>query len=269
MWTVEIIAVVLAVSAVAGLLAGLLGIGGGLILVPIVLWVLHLQGVEDLYAQHIAVGTSFLVMVCTSFSSARAQHKKGAVRWDIVRRIVPGLLIGVALGSLLARWIPGRHLQLVFILFAAVAGVQTLLQLKPKAARQLPGPAGISGAGGVIGLLSSWIGIGGGALSMPFMLYCNVPVREVVGTSAALGWPIAVTGAVTYLVSGWMVADLPGGMVGFTYPLLAALMAVGTVTMAPQGVKLSHKLPPERLKQLLGILLLILSANMLYRWLGL
>lgn len=268
MWTIEIIASVLAVSAVAGLLAGLLGIGGGLILVPIVLWVLHLQGIETPYAQHIAVGTAFWVMVFTSFSSARAQHKKGAVRWDIVRRFVPGLLFGVAVGSVLARWIPSRHLQLVFIVFAAVAGVQTLLQLKPKAARQLPGPAGMSGSAGIIGLLSSWIGIGGGALSMPFMLYCNVPVREVVGTSAALGWPIAVTGAVTYLVSGWSAPGLPAGMAGFSYPLLAAVMAAATATMAPQGVKLSHRLPPERLKQLLGVLLLVLSANMLYRWLG-
>lgn len=269
MWSVDVILPVLAVSALSGLLAGLLGVGGGLMLVPIVLWVLHLQGLDSPYAQHIAVGTSFLVMVCTSLSSAWAQHKKGAVRWDIVRRFVPGLLIGVALGSLLARWIPSRHLQLVFIVFAAIAGVQTLLQLKPKATRQLPGSAGLSGAGGVIGLLSSWIGIGGGTFSMPFMLYCNVPVREVVGTSAALGWPIAVTGAVTYLVSGWGAAGLPAGMAGFSYPLLAALMAVCTVTVAPQGVKLSHKLPPERLKQLLGVLLLILSGNMLYRWLGL
>lgn len=268
MWDAQIIITVLAVSGLVGFLAGLLGIGGGMIMVPVILWVLHVQGLDSPHAQHIAVGTSFLVMVFTSFSSALAQHLKGAVRWDIVKRIVPAIMGGVLLGAVLARYIPSRGLQLFFIAFAFVAGIQTLLRMKPKPSRNLPKSAGMTACGGFIGVISSWVGIGGGALSMPFMLYCNVPVRETVGTSAALGWPIALTGALGYLLSGWMLPGLPAGSVGFWYLPLALIMALGTVAVAPLGVKVAHKLAPEKLKTALGVLLLVIALQMLSKWLA-
>ncbi len=267
MWDITTISTLLAVSAAAGFLAGLLGIGGGMIMVPITLWVLHRQGIDSAHAQHIAVGTSFLVMVFTAFSSALAQHRKQAVRWDIVRYMAPGMVAGVLAGAALARWIPNKGLQLFFIVFAFVVAMQTLLGLKPKPSRQLPAGGGLGATGGLFGLLSSWVGIGGGSLSVPFMLYCNVPVREAVGTSSALGWPIAVAGAVGYLLAGWSVPDLPAGMLGFWYLPLAAIMAVATVSMAPLGVKTAHRLPPDKLKMAFGCLLLVIAGQMFYRWL--
>lgn len=268
MWDIHIIAAILAVSAGAGFLAGLLGIGGGMMMVPVTLWVLHVQGLDSAHAQHMAVGTSFLVMVFTAFSSAWAQHRKQAVRWDIVKHMAPAMVAGVIIGAILARFIPNKALQLFFIAFALVVAMQTLMQLKPKPTRQLPQPAGLNATGGLFGVLSSWVGIGGGSLSVPFMLYCNVPIRQAVGTSAALGWPIAFSGAVGYLVAGWGVPNLPAGTLGFWYWPLAFIMAIATVSMAPVGVRVAHKLPPQKLKLAFGLLLLAIAVQMLYRWLA-
>ena len=267
MWDIQLIAAVLAVSAGAGFLAGLLGIGGGMVMVPVTLWVLHVQGLDSPHTQHIAIGTSFLVMVFTAFSSALAQHRKQAVRWDIVRGMVPGLMMGVVTGAVLARFISAKNLQLFFIVFVTVVAIRTLRNIKSKPTRTLPGRGGMAAVGGIIGVISSWVGIGGGAMSMPFMMRCNVSVREAVGTSAALGWPIAASGALGYLAAGWSVPGLPAGTLGFWYLPLAAMMAVATVTVAPFGVKVAHTLPPEKLKTAFGVLLLVIAAQMLYRWL--
>ena len=266
MRNIEVIALILAGSALTGFLAGMLGIGGGMIMVPLLLWIMELQSINTPHAQHVAVGTSFLVMVFTSFSSALAQQRKQAVRWPVVRYMAPAILLGTLLGAAVARYLPHRGLQLFFILYALVFGVQTLLRYTPAPTRQLPGRAGMSAAGGIIGLVSSWVGIGGGSMSVPFMLYCNVPVHHAVGTAAALGWPIAVAGAVGYLLSGWSVEQLPAYTLGFWYVPLAAIMAVTTVLFAPLGVRVAHWLPPAQLKRAVGMLMLVIAAQMLYQW---
>lgn len=266
MWHIDILLIILTGSAFTGFIAGLLGVGGGMIMVPLVLWILDMQGIRTAHAQHIAVGTSFAVMVFTSFSSALAQHKKGAVRWGIVRRMAPAILIGTLLGAAVARYLPHKGLQLFFITYAAVFGIQTLTRYTPKPERHMPEGAGLYGAGGIIGLVSSWVGIGGGSMSVPFMLWCNVPVHHAVGTAAALGWPIAVSGAIGYLVSGWTVQGLPPHTLGFWYLPLAAIMALATVTVAPLGVKMAHKLPAVHLKRALGLLMLAIAAQMLWKW---
>lgn len=265
MWDMQVILLMLLVGSFAGFMAGLLGVGGGMIIVPLILWALQLQGLGALeHAQHLAVGSSFAIMVFTTFSSAWAQHKKGGIDWSIVRGMAPGMVAGVLLGSAVSKYIPKSGLQIFFIVFVVLVAVKTLLDVKPKPSRCLPGRAGLSSAGGLFGLLSSWIGIGGGSLSVPYMLYCNVPMIRAVGTSAALAWPIAVAGAVGYLYSGWHAPGLPEGALGFWYLPAVAVLSVATVVFAPLGVKAAHKLPPEKLKLAFGILLLVIAAKMMW-----
>ena len=265
MWNIEMILVMLAVGSFAGFVAGLLGIGGGMIIVPVVLWVLQMKGLGGIeHAQHLAVGTSFAIMVFTTFSSVMAQQRKGSVDWAVVRRMAPGMVAGVMIGSMLAKRLSNEALQIFFIVFVVLVALKTLTDAKPKPTRSLPGPAGLGAVGALFGMASSWVGIGGGSLSVPFMLYCNVPVRTAVGTSAGLAWPIAVAGAVGYLYSGWNVAGLPEGTLGFWYLPAVAVLSVATMLFAPLGVKAAHKLPPEKLKLAFGVLLLVIAARMLW-----
>ncbi len=265
MWNIEMILVMLAVGSIAGFIAGLLGIGGGMIIVPVVLWVLQMKGLGSIeHAQHLAVGTSFAIMVFTTFSSVMAQQRKGSVDWAVVRRMAPGMVVGVIIGSMLAKRLSNEALQVFFIVFVVLVALKTLTDAKPKPTRSLPGPAGLAAVGSLFGMASSWVGIGGGSLSVPFMLYCNVPVRTAVGTSAGLAWPIAVAGAVGYLYSGWNVAGLPEGTLGFWYLPAVAVLSVATMLFAPLGVKAAHKLPPEKLKLAFGLLLLVIAARMLW-----
>ena len=265
MWNIEMILVMLAVGSIAGFIAGLLGIGGGMIIVPVVLWVLQMKGLGGIeHAQHLAVGTSFAIMVFTTFSSVMAQQRKGSVDWAVVRRMAPGMVVGVMIGSMLAKRLSNEALQVFFIVFVVLVALKTLTDAKPKPTRSLPGPAGLAAVGSLFGMASSWVGIGGGSLSVPFMLYCNVPVRTAVGTSAGLAWPIAVAGAVGYLYSGWNVAGLPEGTLGFWYLPAVAVLSVDTMLFAPLGVKAAHKLPPEKLKLAFGLLLLVIAARMLW-----
>lgn len=265
MWDMHVILLMLLVGSFAGFMAGLLGIGGGMIIVPVMLWLLQLQGLGDIeHAQHLAVGTSFAIMVFTTFSSVWAQHKKGGVDWAIVRRMAPGMVAGVLTGSVLSKYISNNSLQIFFIVFVVLVALKALMDVKPKPSRCLPGKAGLSAVGSVFGLISSWVGIGGGALSVPYMLYCNVPMVRAVGTSSGLAWPIAVAGAVGYLYSGWHVAGLPKGAFGFWYLPAVAVLSVATVLFAPLGVRAAHKLPPEKLKRVFGILLLLIAAKMIW-----
>ncbi|OQS34400.1 sulfite exporter TauE/SafE family protein [Chromobacterium haemolyticum] len=264
MLSVPLILTLLACGAVAGFLAGLLGVGGGLVIVPVVLGVLSAAQLGGDHAQHLAVGTSLAVMVFTSLSSVRAHHKKGAVDWRIVRAMAPAMVVGTLLGSLVAGAISGLALKWFFVGYAYLVAVQMFFNLKPQASRGMPGQAGQWGAGGLIGMISSWVGIGGGSMSVPFMSWCNVPVHTAIATSAALGWPIAVSGAVGYLYSGWGAAGLPAGALGFVYlPAMLALMLM-TVLMAPLGARAAHKLPVARLKQVFAALMTAMASEMLY-----
>ncbi len=264
MLSLSLFAVLLACGAVAGFLAGLLGVGGGLVIVPVVVGVLQAAALGGDHVQHLAVGTSLAVMVFTSFSSVLAHHKKGAVNWQIVRGMAPVMMLGTFAGSLLAGLIPSHALQWFFVVYAYVIGLQMLSGAAPKASRGLPGRVGQGTAGGVIGMVSSWVGIGGGSMSVPFMSWCNVPVHTAIATSAALGWPIAVSGALGYLSAGQGVANLPWGSVGFVYlPAMLALMLM-TVLLAPLGARAAHALPVPKLKKAFAVLMLVMASEMLY-----
>lgn len=265
MWTFEILFTMIAVGLFAGFVAGLFGVGGGTVLVPVVLWVLQMQGFTELaHAQHIAVATSFSVMVFTSFSSAWSQYRKQAIDWNVFFGMTPGVILGVIAGATIARFLPNHGLQLFFIFFIIAVGLHTLSGKKPKPSRHLPNKKGLFGVGSIFGILSSWVGIGGGSLTVPFLTFCNVPIHRAVGTSAALGWPIALMGAIGYCVAGLDKTNLPPHSLGFIYLPVVAILAIGTIIGAPLGVKMSHRLPADKLKKAFGILMLLIAARMIW-----
>jgi uncharacterized protein len=252
-----------AVGGVAGILAGLLGIGGGLVIVPMLVYVFERASLPHELIMHLALATSMASIMFTSISSFMAHHRRGAVRWDVVKKIVAGILTGTFLGSWFASSLSTNFLKIFFVLFLYFVAVQLLLNKKPKGGRELPGMAGMFGVGNVIGVVSSFVGIGGGTLSVPFMLWCNMSVHNAIGTSAAIGLPIAIAGTVGYIVGGWQLAALPTYSVGYVYlPALVGIAAASVLT-APLGVKLAHSLPVDKLKRIFALLLLVVATKML------
>lgn len=212
---------------------------------------------------HLALGTSMASIIFTAVSSFSAHHKRGAVHWPLVRQIVLGIFVGTFLGSCLAASMSTGFLKGFFVVFLYYVATQMLLNKKPKPSRQLPGPSGTFAVGNVIGAFSSMVGIGGGTLSVPFMTWCNIPVHKAIGTSAAIGFPIALAGTAGYIFNGWGVATLPQYSVGYIYlPALLGLIVTSVLT-APFGVRLAHSLPVDRLKRVFAFLLYAVATRML------
>ena len=254
--------VYLALGLGAGFIAGLLGVGGGLVMVPVLTWAFVQQGFASAYNMHLALATSLAVIVLTSLSSLRAHHAHGAVDWTAVRRIAPGILIGTLLGSLAAAWLSDTLLRAFFTLFMFYAATQMLLGFKPTPSRGLPGWPGMTLAGGVIGLVSSWVGIGGGTLSVPFLTWCNAGLRRAIGTASAIGLPIALAGTAGYALSGRAVSGLPPASLGFVYlPALAAI-AAGSWLTAPLGAKATHRWPVATIKKIFAGVLYLVGLRM-------
>ena len=227
-------------------------------------WVLEAAGVTH-QVQHLALGTSLAVMVFTSFASVRAHHARGAVDWSIVKRMAPAMIVGMLVGSQIAGWIPSHDLKWFFVVYAYVIALQMLADKKPQGGRPLPGPLGLWSSGGVIGVISSFVGIGGGSMSVPFMSWCNVPMPRAIATSAALGWPIAVAGAVGYVISGWHAPDLPPGAVGFVYLPALLWMVPASMLMAPVGARLTHRLPVQLLRRIFACFLVFMALRMVWK----
>ncbi len=254
----------LAAGTVAGILAGLLGIGGGLVIVPMLVLCFALQGIPHEFTMHLALGTSMASIVFTSVSSFMAHHKRGAVNWDVVRRITPGIIVGTLLGTYVAAAMTTNYLKIFFVVFLYYVAIQMLADRKPKPSRELPGYGGMFGVGNVIGIVSSLVGIGGGTLSVPFMVWCNMTLHNAIGTSAAIGFPIAVSGTIGYIVNGMRAAGLPEYSLGYIYiPALVGLVSASVFT-APLGVRLAHSLPVSRLKKIFAVLLFLVGTRMLF-----
>ena len=257
------IAVYLFLGLGAGILSGLLGIGGGLVIVPMLVASLTWQKIPNELIMHLALGTSMATIIFTSVSSFIAHHRRGAVHWKIVKQVTPGILMGTFLGSCIAARLSGPLLKGLFVIFLFYVAAQMLTNKKPKPSRQIPGNVGMFGVGNIIGGVSSLVGIGGGTLSVPFMMWCNIPVHEAIGTSAAIGFPIAIAGTLGYIFNGIHTADLPTYSLGYIYlPALAGIVSASVLT-APLGVKLAHSLPVPKLKRVFAILLLLVATKML------
>jgi uncharacterized membrane protein YfcA len=259
-----LLAAYVGLGLVVGFVAGLLGVGGGLIIVPVLILLLHANGLAAGMEPQLALGTSLASILFTALASVRAHHRHGAVEWTLVRRITSGILLGTLVGALLAAQMPATVLKVFFVAFLFYAAIQMWLDFKPAPHRELPGRTGTTLAGGVIGAVSSWVGIGGGTLSVPFMLWHNVPLHRAIGTASAIGFPIALAGAIGYALGGQGVAGRPDGSLGFIYlPALAGIVA-GSVLTAPLGARTTHRLPVRPLKRIFALLLIVLALRMLW-----
>jgi uncharacterized membrane protein YfcA len=250
-------------GAVIGFLAGLLGIGGGVSMVPILSFMFVAQGFSSAHIVHLAVGTGLSTVIFTSISSMRAHHQHGAVRWDIVKALTPGTVAGTLIGSFFAGAVSTRWLALFFGGFVYIAATQMLFNFKPKATRELPGRAGMLAFGVGFGAISSLIAAGGAMMTIPFMAWCNVKLHDAIGTSSAIGLPIAIAGTAGYIATGWNQTALPPYSLGYIYLPAMFGVVIASIVTAPLGARAAHKTPVTLLRRLFAVLLYILATKML------
>lgn len=267
--SVELALLLLAMGAVIGFLAGLLGIGGGMLMVPFVTIVLSSTGFPPEHTVRVAIATSLTMILFTSISSVRAHHRRGAVLWPQVRSLAPGIVIGALAGAQIAGLLRGPLLAGLFAAFVSFTATQMLRSPPPPApgaegARTLPGAGTMFGVGGLIGVISSLVGAGGGFLTVPFLSGRGVPMQKAVASSAACGFPIALAGSIGYVVSGWD-AGLPGPMLGYVYLPALVFIVVSSVLTAPLGARTAHAMPTAQLKKVFALLLYGVAGYMLWK----
>lgn len=250
-------------GAITGIFAGLFGIGGGGIMVPVLTFLFVQFEFPAEHLVHMALATSMAAIVPTAIASLRAHHQHRAVIWPVVIKITPGILLGTFAGTFIASYLPAPPLAIFFSCFMAFVALQMVINRKPKPARQLPGIIGLSSTGAGIGIISALVAIGGGSLTVPFLAWCNISLPVAIGTSAAVGLPIALSGALGYIINGWGQTDLPAYTLGYVFwPAVIAMASMSFIT-APLGAKLAHRLPVAVLKKLFALLLVGLSVQML------
>lgn len=260
-----------ATGAFVGFLAGLLGIGGGMTLVPILAAMFAAQGLAPEHTVHLALGTGMASIVFTSSASVREHHRHGAVDWRIVKRMAPGMLIGTLIATAGSAWVSQRALALAFAVIVYAGATQIALGRKPAAHRSLPQGPWLVFSGIVIGIVCGLVSAGGAFLTVPFMLFCGVVMHTAIGTGAALGVPVAVVGTIGFVYSGMQAASaahpLPAQAIGFVHlPALLGLVA-GSVVTAPFGARAAHRLPVAILKRVFAVLLYALATKMLWTYL--
>ncbi len=248
-----------------GFLAGLLGIGGGMLMVPFMTFILSSKGFPADYTVKMAVATKLATICFTSLSSVRAHHQRGAVLWPVARLLAPGILVGSALGAQIAVAMPGKVLSVLFALFVGFSATQMFLDRKPKPARTLPAGPGMFAMGGLIGMLSALVGAGGAFISVPFMTWCNVKIHNAVGTSSALGFPIALAGTLGYVWAGIGMPQMPAGSVGYIYLPALVIISIASMAMAPLGARTAHRMDIRPLKKVFATVLYGLAAYFLLR----
>lgn len=253
----------LLLGAAAGVLAGLFGVGGGIIIVPVLVFSFTAQGFDQAILTHLAVGTSLATIIFTSINSVLEHQRKGAVLWPVFAWMALGILLGAAVGATTAAAIQGPMLQKIIGVFAIVIAIQMGMGLKPKASRTVPGKPGLTLAGVVIGWASAIFGIGGGSLTVPFLTWRSVPMQQAVATSSACGLPIAVASALSFMLLGWNEAHLPAWSLGYVYLPALAGIAITSMFFARIGARLAHRLPATVLKRLFALLLLCVGVSFL------
>ena len=251
----------LAIGAAVGFFAGLLGIGGGILIVSALALSFAAQGVPQQHIMHLAIGTSLAAMASGAFASFRTHHRHGAVDWPVVKAMTPGLVTGVLAGVSVVRLLPTAALKAFVLTFMGYLILQMAFGLKPSASRALPGPAGLFGAGAFIGIVSSLFGGGAAAIGVPYFTWCGVKTHRAIGTCAAMGFPLAIGGAVGYAVAGWPVPGLPSPHVGFVYVPAFIGISITSMLMAPYGARLAHRLKGETLRRVFAVFLVVLGAK--------
>jgi len=250
-------------GSVAGLLAGLLGVGGGLIIVPALALLFQHLGIGADKLMHLALGTSLATIIATSLSSITAHHHHGNIQWPLLRAMTPGLMTGVLCGSWLADQINGDTLRYGFSAFVLIVATQMLFDLQPQATRRLPGNLATGLIGSIIGLVSALVGIGGGTMTTPYLLWNNINIRQAIGTSAACGLPIAIFGSLGYFLAGLDASGLPAGSSGYIYwPAFFGVITT-SILFAPLGARLTGILPVKVLKKLFALVLVVVAVRLL------
>lgn len=258
----------LALGAVAGFLGGMFGLGGGTVLVPVLLMLFEAQQFPAEHAMHLALGSSMAIIFFTALASMRKHHQHGAVNWRVVFGITPGVLLGTTLGTLFAASVSPHFLTIFFALFVYFAAMQILLDIRPHAARQLPGMAGITLMGTFTGWLSTLVSVGGGTMTVPFLIWCNVPIRHAIGTASAIGFPIAVGGTLGYIFTGMHATGLPSSTLGYVYLPAMLGCALASIITAPLGAKTAHRINVALLRKIFAVLLLGPATKLLFKALG-
>ena len=250
-------------GGISGFLAGLLGIGGGMILVPFMILVFNHQGFSQDIIVHMAIATGMATILFTSSSAIWAHHRHGSIDWKLVMALSPGLVLGSLVGgSEIFEAINTSWLSLFFAMFIIYSSIQMIINKKPTAGRELPGKLGIFSFGTFAGVLASLLGAGGAFITVPFMLWCNVKPHTAMASSSGLGFPIAVSATIGYMYGSWGNPALPPGSLGFVYlPALLCIVAVSIFT-APLGAKMARRLDIAQLKRIFGVMLFILAAFM-------
>jgi uncharacterized membrane protein YfcA len=255
----------LAIGAFVGFVAGLIGAGGGMAIVPMLVFVFTAKAFPAEHIVHMALATSMATIPFTSASSVRAHDANNGVDWSIVIGMLPGLALGAVGGALLAGLIPGKALAIFFSAFILYSGINMFLEAKPRSGRALPGRFGLAVFGAVVAALASFLAAGAAFMTVPYMTWCNVPIRRAIGTAAAIGFPLSLASSLGYIYAGWNAPGLPAYSFGYVYLPALAMIAATSMFAAQAGARLSQRTPVRRLRQMFGILLLLLAAAMLSR----
>jgi uncharacterized membrane protein YfcA len=259
----EALAAFLLLGAFTGVMAGLFGVGGGLLIVPVLTTLLPRYGIAAEQIVHIAIGTSLGTIVFTSLSSIRAHQQRAAVLWPLVRLMAPGIMAGAVMGALIAGQIERDALRTVFAFFEFAVAFYLFFSPSPEPRNKEISRPLLIGTGTVIGTVSSMLGIGGGTMTVPFLVWNRVRVQEAVGTASACGLPIALAGVAGFMVVGLNQPGLPDLSTGYVYwPALAGI-TITSVLFAPVGAALAHRLPARKLKKAFALLLVVLGVKML------
>jgi len=254
-------------GAFVGFLAGLLGIGGGMTLVPVLAAMFSAQHFAPDHTVHLALGTGMASVMFTSSASVRTHHRLGGVDWSLVRRMGPAMVTGTLLATALSGWVPQRALALSFAAIVYAGATQILLGRKPGAGRTLPSTPALLAIGLVIGVVCGLVSAGGAFMTVPFMLFCGLAMTTAIGTGAALGVPVAVVGTLGYVFSGRQAPDLPPLALGFVHgPALLGIVA-GSMLTAPWGARAAHRMPVATLRRIFAGLLFVLATKMAWTYL--
>ena len=256
----------LASGCIVGFLAGLLGIGGGSVMVPVLSMVFASRGYSGDHVVHMALATSMATIIPGGFMSARTHHQHQVIDWQIVRNMLPGILVGTFCGAVMAHASSTAFLKGFFVAFICFLAVQMLFDfskvLSAKAAKPTPGKVALSLFGVLMGVISSFAGIGGAVLSIAFLLWCGLTMHGAIGTAAALGVPLAVAGSIGFVVTGLSDKTLPEWSLGYVYLPAMVSIAATSMLMAPVGARLAHRLPVAALKKVFIVLLVALAIKM-------
>jgi uncharacterized membrane protein YfcA len=252
----------LGIGVLVGFFAGLLGIGGGVIIVSALALMFAAHGFAPEYIMHLAIGTSLAAIVFGSWSSFRTHHRHHAVDWDVVKRMTPGLLAGVIAGAIAARFLSTAFLKYFFLAFMFFITAQMAFNVRPKASRELPGTAGLTAVAVLIGVCSSLFGGGAAAVGVPFFTWCNMSTHRAIGTVAAMGFPLSIAGTLGYAVAGWSVPGLPPWSVGFVYLPAFIGISITSMLVAPYGARLAHKLKGATLRRIFAVFLILAGIKL-------